>query len=338
MEETTVYAELALVSVAAGVVILRIYSSRAWGKCKSNRKLNGKTVVITGGNSGIGKATAIELVKRGARVIIGCRNEKEAMHVVEKISSKGYEGDIKFKHLDLASFASVRKFAEDLNSSEENLDILINNAAVYSCPYGLTQDGFETQFQVNHLSHALLSCLLLPKLNDKATHEDPSRIINVTSTHYVKGKIRECDFKPRVITEKMYDKRTAYNNSKLAANCFSKDLSRRLGEKSLPINVYSASPGLVLTNLGRHVRMQWWKLIFFLPVAAIFVRTPYQGCQTILHCALSPKLNKSSGKLFRNCKETQPYGILTESSTMKNVYDLTMKSIAKGLENIKTLL
>lgn len=199
-DETQVYVELGLVSIAAGLVLMRLYVVKQWGKVENERSMTGKTVVITGGNSGLGKATAKELVKRGARVIIACRNEDSANQVVAEITkackSKS-SGEILFKHLDLSSFESVKRFATDITSNEKRLDVLINNAGVYQAPYELTAEGFETQFAVNHLSHALLTTLLLPKLKEQGSEGNPARVVNVISTHYVKGRLIEENFKSK---------------------------------------------------------------------------------------------------------------------------------------------
>ena len=129
--------------------------------CKSKRRLDGKTVVITGGNSGIGKETAVDLARRGARVIIGCRNLQKGKEALKEIKERSGNSNVFLEELDLASLKSVRTFADKILNRESLLDVLINNAGVMMCPYQKTEDGFEMQFGTNHLGHFLLTMLLL---------------------------------------------------------------------------------------------------------------------------------------------------------------------------------
>ncbi len=113
------------------------------GRCKSRARLDGKTVIITGANTGIGYETAIDLAKRGARIILACRDVKKAVKAAEEIRLKSGNGNVITEYLDLASLESVKKFATKMNEQEERLDILINNAGIMSCPYWKTSDGLE---------------------------------------------------------------------------------------------------------------------------------------------------------------------------------------------------
>ncbi|XP_076313798.1 retinol dehydrogenase 14-like [Tachypleus tridentatus] len=270
----------------------------SWKKCKSKRLMKGKTVIITGCNSGIGKATAKELAAREARVILACRNEAKAREAVQDIRKVTASGELIIKELDLSSMASVRRFVKDILNSENRIDVLINNAGVFQCPYLLTEDGFEMQMCVNHLGHFLLTNLLLDKMEESS----PSRIVVVTSVVYKRGIIDFGDFH----SKQKYDKRLSYCNSKLANVLFVKELHRRLqlkGDNFRRIHVYAVSPGMVWTNLGRYVKTSWLKMILLLPLALLFVKMPSQGCQTVLHCAISEEVEDESGKYYRDCKE-----------------------------------
>ena len=147
------------------------------GMCKSKAKLNGKTAIITGSNTGIGKETAKELAKRGARIIMACRNIKEGIKAADEIKQTTENDNVVVKVLDLASFKSIRNFADNINSYEERIDILVNNAGVFLCPQSKTEDGFEMHFGVNYLGHFLLTLLLVKKIKKSS----PARIINLTS-------------------------------------------------------------------------------------------------------------------------------------------------------------
>ncbi|KFM76283.1 Retinol dehydrogenase 14, partial [Stegodyphus mimosarum] len=249
--------------VILSLFVLRKYREYTWGKCKSKKSMKNKTVIITGANSGIGKATALELAKRGAKVILACRDQEKAQKALIEIRSKSRSGVLKVLQLDFASFESIKKFAEEFLRSEDRLDVLVNNAGIFQCPFMKTKDGYEMQFGVNHLGHFLLTKLLLDKLKESA----PSRIVVVSSSLYKKGEI---DFE-NLNSEIKYDKSQAYKNSKLANVLFSLELSRRL--QGTGVSVYTVSPGMVWTNLGRHVSISWWKIVALAPVAWFFIRT-----------------------------------------------------------------
>ena len=148
------------------------------GECKSKKRLDGKVVIITGANTGIGKETAIDLARRGAKVISACRDMEKANQAVIDIKSSSNSDLVRAEKLDLASIASIKKFAEKFLKDEPKLDILINNAGVMMCPKQKTVDGFEMQFGVNHLGPFLLTSLLLPRLLES----ESAKIINVSST------------------------------------------------------------------------------------------------------------------------------------------------------------
>ncbi|RXN07594.1 dehydrogenase reductase SDR family member 13-like protein [Labeo rohita] len=162
----------------AGVVIavLMIFRMYICGeRCKSKTKLHGKTVIVTGSNTGIGRATAVDLARRGARVILACRNQVCGETAVALVQRESGSKNVVFMQLDLASLKSVRSFAETFLKTERRLDILINNAGVYM--QGTTEDGLGLMFGVNHIGHFLLTNLLLDKLKECA----PSRIVTVSS-------------------------------------------------------------------------------------------------------------------------------------------------------------
>ena len=218
--------------------------------CKSKRRMDGKTVIITGANTGIGKETALDLANRGARVILACRDEKKATIAVDDIKKKTNNQNVIFKKLDLASLASVRQFSEEILQEEEHIDVLINNAGVMVPPYTLTEDGFELQFGVNHLGHFLLTNLLL----DRIKQSTPSRIVNVSSLAHTMGYL---DFND-MMWSKRYQAQLAYGRSKLANIMFTCELSKRL--EGTGVFVYSLHPGSIKTELIRHV-ISGWKVI-----------------------------------------------------------------------------
>ena len=187
----------------------------------------GKTAIVTGANTGIGKETALDFAQRGARVILACRDEEKAKDAARDIISKTGSDKVVVRILDLSSFESVRAFAKLINETEERLDILVNNAG-FAGSYRLTKDGYESVFQVNYLSHFLLTLLLMKKLKKSA----PSRIVNVSSTgHERKGAALQLDdFK---LSKEKCNPFDRYPQSKLAQVVFTRELSKRLeGELS----------------------------------------------------------------------------------------------------------
>ncbi|XP_051921631.1 retinol dehydrogenase 12 isoform X2 [Hippocampus zosterae] len=252
-------------ALLGAVLVICVTALRRWiggGVCRSGERQDGKTVLVTGANTGIGKETCREMARRGARVVMACRDLSRADQAAEDIRKSTGNGNVVVRHLDLASLYSVRQFAKDFLDSEDRLDILINNAGVMMCPKWLTEDGFETQFAVNHLSHFLLTNLLLPKLKSSA----PSRVVTVSSIAHRGGS---------------------------------------------GVSSFCVHPGVIRTELGRHVE-GWFPLLgvlLRLP-AMLLMKTPRQGSQTSLYCAITPGLEEQSGSYFSDCavKEVAPEG------------------------------
>ncbi|XP_077384365.1 retinol dehydrogenase 13 [Festucalex cinctus] len=292
-------------ALLGGVLLICVAVLRRWiggGVCRSGQRQDGKTVLVTGANTGIGKETCRELARRGARVVMACRDLSRAERAAEDIRRSTGNGNVVIRHLDLASLYSVRHFAKDFLDSEDRLDVLINNAGVMMCPKWLTEDGFETQFAVNHLSHFLLTNLLLPKLKSSA----PSRVITVSSMAHRGGRI---DFSDLFFSRRPYSPLQSYQQSKLANVLFSRELARRL--RGSGVSSFCVHPGVIRTELGRHVE-GWFPLLgalLRLP-AMLLMKTPRQGSQTTLYCAVTPGLEDQSGNYFSDCavKEAAPEG------------------------------
>ncbi|XP_018534300.1 retinol dehydrogenase 13 [Lates calcarifer] len=288
-----------------GLAVICMAVLRRWiagGVCRCSVRLDGKTVLITGANTGIGKETSRDLARRGARVVMACRDLTRAERAAEEIRRTTGNGNVVIRHLDLASMYSVQQFAKDFLDSEDRLDILINNAGVMMCPKWLTEDGFETQLAVNHLGHFLLTNLLLPKLKSSA----PSRVVNVSSIAHRGGRI---DFDDLFFSRRPYSSLESYRQSKLANILFTRELARRLAGSG--VTTFCLHPGVIWTELGRHVQ-GWLPLLgalLSLP-SLLLMKTPTQGCQTTVYCAVTPGLEGQSGRYFSDCaeKETAPEG------------------------------
>ncbi|KAF3692491.1 Retinol dehydrogenase 13 [Channa argus] len=293
------------------VALLRRYIGG--GMCCTSLRLDDKTVLITGANSGIGKETSRELACRGARVVMACRDLTRAEQAAEEIRRSTGNGNVVTRHLDLASIYSVRQFAKDFLDSEDRLDILINNAGVMMCPKWLTEDGFETQLGVNHLGHFLLTNLLLPKLKSSA----PSRVINVSSIAHQGGHI---DFEDLFFSRKPYNPLDSYRQSKLANVLFTRELARRL--KGSGVSTFCLHPGIIRTELVRHV-MDWFpllRMILKLP-GLLLLKSPHQGCQTTVYCALTPGLEERSGRYFSDCAEKEPAAEAQDDEVARKLWE-----------------
>ncbi|HEV7210347.1 MAG TPA: oxidoreductase [Blastococcus sp.] len=190
----------------------------------------GRTVVVTGANSGLGLATARELARTGARVVLAVRDLARGEQAASSLT-----GDVSVRHLDLANLDSVRTFAADWTGP---LDVLINNAGIMMVPAGMTADGFELQFGTNHLGHFALTNLLLPHVTD--------RVVTVSSSMHRAGRIDLDDLNWQ---RRPYNATAAYGQSKLANLLFSLELQRRLAESGSRVGSLAAHPGWAATNL-----------------------------------------------------------------------------------------
>ena len=202
---------------------------------KTDSRIDGKVVIITGANSGIGKETAIDLAKRGGKIYIACRDQTRGEEALTEIRAASKSENVFILHLDLASLDSVREFSRKFHELESKLHILINNAGVMACPKSFTKDGFEMHFGTNHLGHFLLTNLLLDVLKAAA----PSRIIIVSSLFHIVGKIR----KNNLNGESFYFRWFQYASSKLANIMFTRELAKRLEGTGVTVN--ALHPGKV---------------------------------------------------------------------------------------------
>lgn len=269
----------------------------------------GKYVVITGANCGLGLETARALAEYGADVTIACRNPKLGEEAIEKIKSKHPEAKVSLLPLDLSSLSSVDSFVEQFEARKQPLHILINNAGVMACPKTLTKDGFENQLGVNHLGHFYLTNKLLGVLKSSGTADQPARVINLASlANYL--------FPPPVgirlddlSGDKYYNQWERYGSSKLANIVFSNELNRRMKEQNAHVMSVALHPGVIAeTNLMRHdnglayytsmTSALWnsgnfsWQLLGSKSIE--------QGSATSLYCALSPDV--VPGEYYSDCK------------------------------------
>jgi NAD(P)-dependent dehydrogenase (short-subunit alcohol dehydrogenase family) len=203
--------------------------------------LSGKTIIVTGGNSGIGYEASLQLAGKGARVVLACRDQTKAKAAANAIRAVHPNAIVDVMSLDLASLASVRAFAEAFHAQQRALDVLCNNAGVMALPYRKTADGFEMQFGTNHLGHFALTAHLLDLL--RAT--PGARVVNVSSGAHRAGWIRFDDLQ----WQQGYRKWLAYGQSKLANLLFTYELQRRLAAANVAVMSVACHPGYAATNL-----------------------------------------------------------------------------------------
>ncbi|XP_030632265.1 dehydrogenase/reductase SDR family member 13b.1 [Chanos chanos] len=287
-------------------------------KCKSKVKLHGKTVIITGSNTGIGRATAVDLARRGARVILACRNQVRAEAAVAIVKRESRSNNVVFMHLDLASLKSVRAFAENFLKTESRLDLLINNAGIYM--QGTTEDGLGLMFGVNHLGHFLLTNLLLERLKECG----PSRIVNVSSLGHNLGSI---DFnclskhKELGVGNSPWDVLKIYCHSKLCNVLFTYELAKRL--QGTNVTCYSLHPGVIDTELSRYVNPTFRKMMK--PISTLFFKDVEAGSQTTLYCALQEGIESLSGCYFSECAVRSVKPEARDDAVAKKLWEVSEK-------------
>ncbi|XP_014668004.1 PREDICTED: retinol dehydrogenase 13-like [Priapulus caudatus] len=260
-------------------------------KCSSTARIDGKTIVITGSNTGIGKETGKELARRGARIIIACRNVEKGEEAKKEIQQETNNENIEVMKLDLASLKSVKEFSTQLLEKESKIHILINNAGIMMVDKAKTEDNFELQIGTNHLGPVLLTMLLLDRMKESA----PARIINVSSKFHAWGSIKWDDFN----SEKSYSKKHEYAQSKLANILFARELSKRIEGTGVTVN--SLHPGVVDTEIGRSLPLINNSIVRALtaPLRWAIMLTPEQGAQTSIYCAVAEELEGVTGEYFR---------------------------------------
>lgn len=277
----------------------------------------GKTAVVTGANTGIGKETAKELAKKGGRVLMACRDLRKCEKARKEIVEETFNKNVVCRELDLADCASIRKFAKQVIDEEKHLDILINNAGVMSCPKWLTKDGFEWQLGVNYLGPFLLTNLLL----DKLKQSPDARIINLMTPLYKRAVIRFEDLN----SMNNYDPKEAYTQSKLALMLFSNELARRLQGTSVTVNC--ANPGASKTEIARHLPMAHAKISggMLSPLMWLMLKTPVQGAQTPVYLAVDSEVKGVTGKYFTKYKEDKIAEVAKDEEAAKRLWLISEK-------------
>lgn len=271
--------------------------------------LEGQVFLVTGANTGIGKATASALAARGAKVYLACRSAAKAQPVIDEIAQQTGSGELHFLELDLGDLDSVRACAKEFLATGDPLHVLINNAGVAG-HQGMTESGFEVTFGTNHVGHFLLTELLLERLKASA----PARIVNVSSVGHYQAKGIDWDAvrKPTKSTTGLPE----YFVSKLANVLFTQELARRLDGTG--VTTYALHPGAIASDVWRRVP---WPVR---PVMKLFMKSTEQGAATSLYCATSAEVAEESGQYYDDSKRKEP----SERATPELAAELWQRSEA----------
>lgn len=297
-----------------------LYGFRSYmrgAQCRSQERLTGKVAIVTGASTGIGLEIARELAKRGAHVILACRDEIKAKAGIDDIKALISDASLEFIKLDLASLQSVRDFV--ISFSQPKLDILINNAGIMCHPQERTADGFELHFQVNYLGHFLLTHLLLNKLKASPS----SRIINVSAAAYQLGELSD-HLDDLQFERREYKTGDAYSQSKLAIMLFTHYLAKHLEGSKVTVN--AVNPGVVRTNVHRHMPFRKNVVISwsFAPFLWFLMKSSRDGAQTSIHCAVAKEEEGVSGKYYTECKIEEPKPVAVDDETAERLWNISL--------------
>ncbi|VDQ03372.1 unnamed protein product [Trichobilharzia regenti] len=307
--------------------------------CCILKRLDGKLAIVTGASTGIGLVTAGELARRGAKVIMACRNLSKAKGAKKQLLEKYGVNNPESVNIDVAckdvtrslspiqneqvssvfkKTYSIKKFSSRIISKYTRLDFLINNAGLIVGKYEKTVDGFEMTMGVNHLGHFLLTELLLPLLKRSA----PSRIIIVSSVVHYAARLNKPDLQ---LPEHEYSEVKAYNQSKLANVMHAVELSERLQNSG--VTVVSVHPGVVKTEFGRDIKCTGMKVLITLTKP--FYIGPWKGAQTTLYTVLSDKI--VTGGYYSNCAFKEASSKVKNEKERKWLWDKSCELL--GIQN-----
>lgn len=259
-------------------------------------ELSGKTFLVTGANTGIGKETVRNLAGRGARVVMAGRSEEKNREAIREIAADTGNSDLDWIPLDLGDLASVRAAAATFLASGDRLDVLINNAGLAG-KRGMTESGFELAFGTNHVGTFLLTELL----RDRIAETGPGRIVNVASTGHYRAKGIDWDAVRRTtVTRTAFDE---YCVSKLANVLHAQELGRRLAGTG--VTTYSLHPGAIASDVWREVPPGLRQ------VMKLFMKSTAQGARTSIYCATSPEVADATGRYYDNQREKEPSKVAT---------------------------
>jgi NAD(P)-dependent dehydrogenase (short-subunit alcohol dehydrogenase family) len=276
--------------------------------------MQGKTVLITGANSGIGKAAATELARRGAHVVLTARDPQRGAAARDEVRGRSGSASVDLLLGDFCSLDDVRRLAAETSARYPRIDVLVNNAGLMQTEHTTTKDGYETVFQVNHLAPFLLTCLLWPKLAASA----PARVVTVASDAHKRGGPLDFD---DLHSTKSYFGFGVYGRSKLANMLFTRELARRTAGSGVTANCLH--PGVVATGFAADGDTSG---IFplLMRIARPFMLTPEKGAETIVYLASSPDVARVSGRYFARCREKTPHALALDDAAARRLWDVSV--------------
>jgi NAD(P)-dependent dehydrogenase (short-subunit alcohol dehydrogenase family) len=281
--------------------------------------MTGKTCLVTGGNSGIGKETALGLARMGARVVLVCRSQQKGEQAMADIRREVGSPPLDLLIADISSFGSVRALAAQVQQRYQRLDVLINNAGAAVPQRRLSADGIEMTVAGNHLGAALLTFLLLDLLKSSA----PSRIVNVSSEAHRSARL---DMNDLQFQTRKYRAIGAYGQSKLLMNAFTFELARRLEGSGVTANCLH--PGVVATNIWPADGAMMFKILIAL--ARPFMRNAKQGAEVSLYLATAPQVAQVTGQYFVKSKPAASSPLSRDPKVMTDVWQWTRQMIGLG--------
>jgi len=267
--------------------------------------LTGKTILVTGGNSGLGFESAKAFAEKGAQVIIACRSANRGDVAKKQIEKTCPTANVHVMELDLMDLESIKDFTIRFKQKHDRLDVLLNNAGIMTVPYGLTKDGFESQIGTNHLGHFALTGLLLDLLKNTAQ----SRVVNVSSMAHKQGVM---DYDNLLFKNGIgYSPMKAYGRSKLANLLFTLELQEFFVSKNIDCIAVAAHPGVSNTNLARHLEGKWM-FELLRPLLQMIVQPAIMGALPLIRASVDPQVKKGEYYGPSGFQEMSGYPVLVE--------------------------
>ncbi len=326
------------------IIIILLYFLRIYfkgGQCKTKHSLEGKVIIVTGASAGIGKESSLDLARHGAQVILACRNEAKTNEAMKSLSDEEKKL-VKFIHCDLCDFNSIIEFANKVRKEYNKIDILMNNAGLYTQNYVVTKDNMESLLQGNFVGHVLLTFLLFDLLD-----KNEARIINLSSLVHPAA-----DYKDDINIKEMYDlkknetkyysnpveKGILYSNTKLLMIYFSKFLRIICSEKYNYIKSAAVNPGPVHTEFLRFKDNNLFLGILYIiinPILRLVLKTAVDGAQTQLNLCYIPFNEFISGGYYSDCKLTKVANIANDMEKCMKIMKLTINEIKQRFPETK---
>jgi len=276
--------------------------------------LQGRTFLVTGANSGIGRALTEALAAQGGRVVLAARSEERTKPVLDEIGGRHPASDPQFLQMDLSDLSSVRRAAERFLASGQPVDVLVNNAGIAGT-HALSKDGFDVTYATNHIGPFVLTNLLLPRLRESSQ----GRIVNVASVGHMTVKRMDWSGLERRTTPKRSGF-PDYAVTKLMNVLHAKELARRLTGSR--VTTYALHPGAIASNIWRAIPrpVQW--------VMKLFMLSNEEGAKTPLYCATAPELATVTGRYYDKCREVPPNPLAESEALARELWTRTEAAVA----------